>query len=93
MDKLKVQSAEVKRVASRYGARNLRVFGSVARGEDSPDSDLDLIVSMDRDRTLLDLVAVERELRVLLRCNVDVVVDGGVSPLLEAQITAQAVEL
>ena len=47
---------EIIRVAARHGARNVRLFGSVARGEDHPGSDLDLLVEMDADRSLLDLV-------------------------------------
>jgi hypothetical protein len=44
-------------VAARRGARNVRVFGSVARGDDTPKSDLHLLVEMERDRSLLDLLA------------------------------------
>jgi predicted nucleotidyltransferase len=44
------------RIAAQYGARNLRVFGSVARGDDRAQSDVDLLVDMDPDRSLLDIV-------------------------------------
>ena len=49
---------EIIRIAARHGARNVRLFGSVARGDDRPESDLDLLVEMDADRSLLDLVGV-----------------------------------
>ena len=57
------------------------------------DSDVDLFVDMDDDRSLLDLVAVERELGQLLNRQVDVVVDGGVSPYLRDRICAEAIPL
>jgi len=47
---------DILRIAARYGARNLRVFGSVARGDDRSHSDIDLRVDMDPDRSLLDVV-------------------------------------
>ena len=64
--------AQVLRVARRHGARNVRVFGSVARGEEDAESDIDLIVDLDPDRTLLDLVALTRDLTELLGVKVDV---------------------
>ena len=54
---------EIHRIAARHGARNVRVFGSVARGEDRSDSDVDLLVEMQDDRSLLDLVGLEQESR------------------------------
>lgn len=80
-------------MAARHGVRNIRIFGSVVRGEDGKDSDVDLLVDMDDDRSLLDLVAVERELGKLLNRKVDVVVDGGVSPYLRDRICAEAISL
>lgn len=61
------------RIAHRHGASNVRVFGSVARGEDGPDSDVDLLVDLDvRTRGLLPLGAMADELSVLLGERVDV---------------------
>ncbi len=59
-------------IARRHGARNVRVFGSTARGEDGPDSDVDLLVDLEPGRTLLDLVALRREMGTLLGVPVDV---------------------
>ena len=70
--RLRSHRAEVAAVARRRGARNIRVFGSVARGEEGPDSDIDLLVDLDDDRTLLDLVALTRDLTELLGVKVDV---------------------
>jgi predicted nucleotidyltransferase len=59
-------------LARRHGARNVRVFGSTARGEAGPESDVDLLVDMEPGRTLLDLVALRRETSALLGVDVDV---------------------
>ncbi len=55
------QSEVIRSVAAKHGARNVRVFGSRARGTASADSDLDLLVEMDKGRSLLDLIELERE--------------------------------
>jgi predicted nucleotidyltransferase len=81
---------EILRIASTHGARNLRVFGSVARGEDSPDSDIDLLVDMDPGRSLLDLVALGQDLEDLLQRKVDVLTDVSVHPALRDRILSEA---
>jgi predicted nucleotidyltransferase len=81
---------EILRIAARFGARNVRVFGSVARGQDRLESDVDLLVDMDNDRSLLDLVGLEQELEALLRRRVDVVTDESLHPALRSRITAEA---
>ncbi len=63
----------ITRAARGRGARDVRVFGSVARGEERPDSDVDLLVTLDPGRTLLDLARLELELEELLGRPVDVV--------------------
>ncbi|MCA1809764.1 MAG: nucleotidyltransferase domain-containing protein [Lentisphaerae bacterium] len=93
LEQIKERASTVRSMAARHGARNIRIFGSIARGEDDKDSDIDLLVDMDDDRSLMDLVAVERELGKLLNRKVDVVVDGGVSPYLRDRIFAEAVSL
>jgi uncharacterized protein len=59
-------------LARRYGARNVRVFGSAARGEAGPDSDVDLLVDLEPGRTLLDLVGLRQDATALLGVDVDV---------------------
>lgn len=81
---------EILRIASTHGARNLRVFGSVARGEDSPHSDIDLLVEMDPGRSLLDLVALGQDLEDLLQRKVDVLTDVSVHPALRDRILSEA---
>lgn len=67
----------------------MRVFGSVARGEASPTSDIDLLVKMDRGRSLLDLIELSQELESVLHCKVDILIDEGLSPYLEQRIQAE----
>ncbi len=64
-------------IASRHHARALSVFGSVARGDDGPDSDIDFLVEFEPGASLLDLMAIQDELEALLECSVDVVSLGG----------------
>lgn len=63
---------EITRIAAHRGARNVRVFGSVARGEEDTTSDIDLLVDLDSDRDLLDLAALREDLQDLLGVSVDV---------------------
>jgi hypothetical protein len=81
------------RIAAQHGARNVRVFGSAARDEATDENDIDLLVDLEPDRSLLDQVALKQDLEELLGCTVDVVVEGGISPYLEQQILAEAVPL
>lgn len=64
-------------VAARHRANRVRLFGSVARGDDGPDSDIDLLVDFDLDSSLFDLMQMTRELEELLGHSVDVVSAGG----------------
>ena len=84
---------EILDMAARHGARNIRVFGSVARGDDRPDSDVDLLVAVEPGRTLLDVIALEQDLQELLGRRVDVLTEGGLSPYLQERILAEAASL
>lgn len=77
----------------RRGARNVRVFGSLARGSGGEDSDLDLLISLEPGRSLLDLVALKHELEDVLGRPVDVVTDRSLSPHLRDQVLREAVAL
>ncbi len=68
---------EILRIADRYGAANVRIFGSVARGEAGTDSDLDLLVDLEPGRSLLDLGGLLMELGDLLMCPVDAIAEKG----------------
>lgn len=73
LDEVRSDLEEIRRVAARHGASNVRVFGSAARGDDREDSDIDLLVDLDEGADLFSLVRLERELSELLGIDVDVV--------------------
>jgi predicted nucleotidyltransferase len=79
--------------AQRHGAHHVRVFGSVARGEARDDSDIDLLVEFDRERSLLDHAALLNDLEDLLGCKVDVVDEGGLRKEFRDVILADLAEL
>jgi predicted nucleotidyltransferase len=94
MTRLLAQHREaILRIAAKYGAHNVRVFGSTARGEASESSDVDILVDLADDRSLLDQVGLQQELEEVLGRKVDVVVEGGISPYLEKRILSEAVPL
>jgi len=72
---LSTRRADILTIAARHGARNARVFGSVCRGEAQPTSDLDLLVELEPDRSLLDHSALVQDLREPLGIEVDVVTE------------------
>ena len=80
-------------MAASHGATNVRVFGSVATGLETEQSDIDLLVSLEAGRNLFDLCRLYDALEELLDRPVDLVVDGGISPLLEDRILREAVPL
>ena len=84
---------EILRIAGAHGARDLRLFGSVSRGEATARSDIDLLVNLDPGRTLLDIVAIKQDLEDLLGCKVDVVTEDAVSPYIREQILKDAISL
>jgi uncharacterized protein len=90
---LRARRRDILSRAAEYGARNVRVFGSTARGEAEESSDVDLLIEMEPGRNLLDLVGLWQDLEDLLGTHVDVLSDGGVSPHLRERIDAEAVQL
>jgi len=80
-------------LCAKHGARNVRVFGSVARGEADDKSDLDILVDMDHDRSLLDMGAILVELQELLGCRVDVVTERGLRTRIRDRVLHEAVPL
>lgn len=84
---------DILRIATEHGASNVRVFGSVARGDDEPESDVDLLIQLEAERSLLDLIAIKQELEALLSRRVDVLTEAAISPYLREQILSEAVRL
>ncbi|MEP7352385.1 MAG: nucleotidyltransferase domain-containing protein [Acidobacteriota bacterium] len=83
----------VREIAARHGALHLRLFGSIARGEDRPDSDLDLLVDLEPGRSLLDLIAIKQDLEDLLHRPVDVVTEASLSPYMREAVLKEALTL
>jgi uncharacterized protein len=82
----------IKAAAARHHGRRVRLFGSAARGEDRPGSDVDLLVDFDSDSSLFDLIRLTRELEELLGLPVDVVSTGGLKER-DTRILAGAIDL
>jgi predicted nucleotidyltransferase len=89
-DLLKTKRDQILSLASRYGARNVRVFGSAVRGETSPDSDIDFLIELEPGRSLLDLSALTLDLQELLGRRVDVVPDSSIYWLVRRRILKEA---
>ena len=85
--------SDIVAAAARHGARAIRVFGSVARGEAIESSDVDFLVAMDENATLFDRAALIVELRELLGCDVDVVTQQALKPRVRERVLAEAVPL
>jgi predicted nucleotidyltransferase len=90
---LKDRREEILEIAASHGARNVQVFGSLARGEAGPDSDVDILVELDPGRSLLDIIAIKQDLEDLLGCKVDVVTEAAISPYIREQVLKEAVSL
>ena len=81
------------RIAAAHGADNVRVFGSVGRGEQGSSSDLDLLVDMAEGRSLFDLIALSNDLEESLGVEVDVVTEASLSPYMRDRVLDEAVAL
>ena len=91
LDKLvRDKSEEILTISRQHGARRVQVFGSVARRQSSPRSDLDILVDMDMGSSLLDVVAIKQDLEDLLGCKVDVVTESALSPYIRTNILKEA---
>lgn len=82
----------IRAAVARHHGRRVRLFGSVARGEDRPGSDVDLLVDFDAESSLFDVIRLTRELEELLGLPVDVVSAGGLKDR-DTRILAEAVDL
>lgn len=90
---LKTHRREILELASKHGATKIRVFGSVARGDTRPDSDIDFLVNLESGRSLMDLARLLRELQTLLGREVDVVTEAGLRPRIRPQVLKDAREI
>jgi len=90
---LREKRDDILRIAARHGASNVRVFGSVARGDSDEQSDIDLLVAFEPGRSLLDHAALWLELQAALGRAVDVVSERGIKPRIRVRVLGEAVPL
>jgi predicted nucleotidyltransferase len=90
---LRQRRKDILTIASRHGARSLRVFGSIARGDAHDGSDVDLLVDLEPGRSLLDVIAIKQDLEDVLGRPVDIVTEAALSPYIRQRVLAEAVAL
>ena len=90
---LLVNKTKIIEIAARHGASNIRIFGSIARGEADKNSDIDLLVTIEPGRSLLDHAAMHLELQKLLGHKVDVISERGLKERIRKKVLAEAVPL
>ena len=83
----------ISRIVAQCGGSDIRIFGSVARGDATEASDLDLLIKLEPGRSLLQLVAMKQDLEDELGRSVDIVTENGISPFMRNSIFAEAVPL
>jgi predicted nucleotidyltransferase len=93
IEELRQRRSEILGLAAKHGAREVRVFGSIARNESTEASDIDLLMKMEKGRSFLDFVGLWQDLEDVLDCRVDLVSEGGVSPYLRDEIKRDAVPI
>ena len=84
---------EILEIAARHGAYNVRLFGSLSRGEANEASDVDVLVELEPDRSLLDLGGLLTDLEDLLACRVDVVTENGLKSRFRHRVLQEALPL
>lgn len=92
-DTIQKHRNEILQLAHKYGARNVRMFGSVARGDAREDSDLDVLVDLESGRSLFDLGGLLMDLENLLGCRVDVVTAKGLRERIRSRVLKESIPL
>ena len=90
---LQEKREDILRIAKKHGASNVRVFGSVARGEAGPESDVDFLVELEPTRSLMDISSMVVDLQELLGHSVDLAEPAGLHRLVREKILKEAVYL
>lgn len=93
IDVLQEKRDRILKMARKHGVKNIRVFGSVARLEDGPRSDLDLLVDFEVGRSLFDLIGFKQEMEDLLQISVDVVTENAIHWSMKEDILNEAIQL
>ena len=87
------QRENILKIAKAHGATNMKIFGSCARGDEQPGSDLDLLVELESGRSLLDIIAIKQDIEDIINRRVDVVTADALSPYIREEIMKKAVAL
>ncbi|OCR02927.1 DNA polymerase subunit beta [Oscillatoriales cyanobacterium USR001] len=93
IEQLQQKREQILHLAAEHGASNVRIFGSVARGEEREDSDVDFLVELESDRSLLDHIGLIQDLEDLLGRKVDVATVKGLREYFRERILNQAIPL
>jgi len=87
---VRINRARLDELCQKHDVRVLKLFGSAARGDDGPESDVDLIVEFEGEKSLFDLIGLELELQEFLGRDVDLVTEPAISPYLRDRILSSA---
>jgi uncharacterized protein len=93
ISEIKEKREDILRIAKKHGAYNIRVFGSVVRGEAKQDSDLDILIDLEPNRSLLDHAGLIVDLQETMNCKVDVVTEKGLRPRIRDVILREAIPI
>ncbi len=93
LDRLRSLRGEIYEIARKHKADKVYVFGSCARKEETPESDVDFLVELQKGASLFDLMDIQDEYEALLNCKVDVVSRRGLNPYLRDSVLSEAVVL
>lgn len=93
LETIRERRQDILATASRHGASNLRVFGSVARGDTNEGSDIDVLIDLEEGRSLFDLIALKQDLEDLFGCKVDVGTARSLRPRLKDRVLREALPL
>ena len=93
ISELRRRRGEILVIAARHGAGNVRVFGSIARGDSGPDSDIDFVMEFEPGRSLLDHGGLIMDLQDVLGCKVDVVSVHGLRDRMRARVDAESIAI
>jgi len=93
LEQLRQERADILAIADKYGATNLRIFGSVSRGDERPDSDIDILIDQEHRWSLFDHVAMKQDLEDLLGRKVDLATSDALRPRIKDRILQDAIAL
>jgi uncharacterized protein len=93
LEQLRQKRTDILAIADKYGATNLRIFGSVARGDDRPDSDIDILIDQERRWSLFDQIGMMQDLEDLLECKVDLATADALRARIKDRIFKDAIVL